>query len=325
MVHVGKTLMEKIEDKAYAEAFDGIYSRILVTAERGVTEEDTNSPLIEFDPLRCAAYRATATPSTVVGRLEAGIERWLPKERTPDRRDGVVIQYWGMFDQNKSLEEQAKKFFREMSIRIRQDILSVSGGTARVFNYMRLGDSIHVIDTEERVGRCGRGHETFLEEYERGVISVPLMSGFDFKIDKTLGLGLGVSGANFWIMSDNYQTGRIAGNAAVRAIQSVEGVIMPFYSCPSGSSAENYEPVGPATNYEYCPTLKNKIPNSKVPDGINSIPEIVIDGVDITSVKNAMREGILAALDVDGVKKISAGNYGGKLGPHQIGLRDLFA
>jgi len=326
MKPVGKTIMERIED-TYAEAFDGIYSRILITAERGLTHEDTRGPRIEYDPLRFVAYRSTSTPSTVVGRLEAGVEKWMPGERTPDGREGVVLQYWGMFDNNKPVEGQAEKFFKEMSIRIRQDILSAAGGTTRVFDWMRGEDragAICHIDTEERVGRCGGGYETFSTEYGKEIITIPLMSGDDFKIDRDIGIGLGVSGANFWIMCDSPKSGRLAGNEVIRAMKCVRGVITPFYSCPSGSTTENYKPIGPPTNYRFCPTLKNKITDSKVPEGVKSIPEIVIDGVDLPTVKEAMKVGISAALEVKGVVAISAGNYEGKLGRYKIGLRDLF-
>lgn len=311
-------------ENTYAEAFDGLFSRLLITAERGLTEKDTNGPYIEHDPLRFAAYRATATPSTVVGRIEAGIEKWLLKDKTPDGREGVIIQYWGMYDKSKPLKEQAERFNKEISIRIRQDILSASGGTTRIFDWMKPKKSIYKINSEERVGKCGGGYETFSEEYEREVINVPLMMGHDFKIDREIGCGIGISGANFWILCDTVETGRRAGRAAVEAIKTVDGAITSFFVCPSGSMIEDYPPIGPPTNYPYCPTLRNKISDSKVPKDVKSIPEIVIDGIDLSVVENAMREGISKAVNVEGVKIISAGNYKGKLGQHKIYLRKLF-
>ncbi|MGA3020960.1 MAG: formylmethanofuran--tetrahydromethanopterin formyltransferase [Candidatus Micrarchaeales archaeon] len=320
MRYLEKASIEKIED-TYAEAFDGLYCRLLVTAERGLNEGDTNSPFIEYDPLRFVAYRATSTPSTVFGGIEAGIEKWLPKEQTPDGREGVVLQYWGMFDR-KNPKELTEKFFKEVAKRIRQDILSASGGTSRVFDHMEPAMMVFSIDSEGRIGKlCGGGFETISSGDGEKKINVPLMMGYDFKIDKNIGIGLGISGANFWILCDSVETGRRAGRAAIEAIKKVDGVITPFFICPSGSTAEEGSP----TNYRYCPTLKNEIRDSKVPEGVNSIPEIVIDGLDLPSVKSAMREGICAAVGVDGVKMISAGNYKGKLGEHKIRLRELFA
>lgn len=312
----------KIDD-TYAEAFDGIFSRILITAERGLIEEDSNSPFIEHDPLRFAAYRATSTPSTVVGRIEAGIEKWLSEDKTPDRRQGVVVQYWGMYDKEKPIAEQAEKFNKEMSIRIRQDILSASGGTTRIFDWMKPKKPAYVVDTEERVGKCGGGNETFLNEYGRETIKVPLMMGHDFKIDRRIGCGIGISGANLWFLCDSVDIGRRAGKTSIEAIKKVGGVITSFYVCPSGSTTGDYPPIGPPTNSEYCPSLRNKS-YSKVPKDVNSIPEIVIDGISMKAVKNAMREGITAASHVEGVKIISAGNYEGKLGQHKIYLQKLF-
>lgn len=306
-------------ENTFAEASDGLYCRLLITAERGLTEADTNSPFIEYDPLRFAAYRATATPSTVGGGIEAGIEKWLPKYKTPDGREGVVVQYWVMYDKKKSLEEQIEKFYKEMSKRIKQDVLSASGGTTRIFDWMPPKKSVHKINSEERVGKCGGGHETFLEEYGKKVINIPLMME-DFKIDTSIKCKMGISGANFWIFCDSKEVGRRAGRAAVEAIKTVDGVITPFYVCPSGSTVGDYQP----TNYQYCPTLRDTIPDSKVPEGVKSIPEIVIDGMNLPSVKKAMREGISAAVNVEGVKIISAGNYKGKLGQYKIYLQELF-
>jgi len=305
-----------IVEDTYAEAFDGLYCRLLITGERGLTEEDTNSPFPQYDPLRIAALRLEATPSIVVGRIEAGIEKWLSKDQTPDGREGVLVQCWGVYDKKKSFEEQAEKFKKELSIRLKQDVLSASGGTTRVFG-KKPKKTVYRMDTEERVGKCGGGYETFLENSK--TINVPLMSGYDFKIDNNIECNIGISGGNFWLMCDSVEAGRRAGKASIEAIKKVDDVVTPFYICPSGSMETFY---GPSTNYRYCPSLRN-LPDSKVPIGVNSIMEIVINGEDLKAVKNAMREGILASTNLDGVKIISAGNYEGKLGQYKIYLREL--
>jgi formylmethanofuran--tetrahydromethanopterin N-formyltransferase len=96
--------------------------------------------------------------------------------------------------------------------------------------------------------------------------------------------------------------------------------------CSAGSKPETRFPwIGPTTNHPYCPSLKNRLgKESKVPEGVNYIPEIVINGVSLEAVKKAMKAGIEAALTVKGVVKVSAGNYGGKLGEYKIYLRELF-
>jgi formylmethanofuran--tetrahydromethanopterin N-formyltransferase len=316
---------EKVED-TFAEAFPGLYARLLITGERGLKQSDRNNPEIEYDELRLAAYRCTATPSVVVGRVEGGIERWLPNRQTPDGREGVIVQLWGRYDENEDAKNQLERFYKEMSIRIRQDILSV--GTTRVFGLPhqeeQSGKSSLVIDAEDRIGKCGGGYEWFSSESGRETINIPLMMGYDFRIDRYLGCAFGVSGGNLWLLCDSIETGRKAGRKAIDAIKQVEGVITPFFVCPSGSAAEDYPPIGPPTNYLYCATLRDKLKNrTKVPVGVRSIPEIVIDGVSLEAVKKAIKTGIESVLDIDGVIKISAGNYEGKLGKYRIYLREL--
>ena len=117
-----------------------------------------------------------------------------------------------------------------------------------------------------------------------------------------------------------------AGRKALKAIHQIEGVITPFDICSAGSKPETKFPwIGPTTNHPYCPTLKETLgKESKVPEGANYIPEIVINGTSIDAVKEAMKVGIQSVQNVDGITRISAGNYGGKLGRHKIYLRELF-
>jgi formylmethanofuran--tetrahydromethanopterin N-formyltransferase len=133
-------------------------------------------------------------------------------------------------------------------------------------------------------------------------------------------------GANFWVMCKTKEALKRAGEKALEAIHKVHGVITPFDVCSAGSKPEtNFPWIGPTTNHPYCPSLKKKLAKeSKVPEGVNYIPEIVINGVSLEAVKEAMKAGIEAVLDVDGVVKVSAGNYGGKLGDYKIYLRELF-
>ncbi len=298
---------ELVED-TYAEAFEGIYCRVVVTAD----DEET---------LRKAALHATATPSIVIGRVEGGIERWLSEKETPDGRKGVILQFWGGIDPKKPFSDSLKKFEIELSYRIRQDIL-VKPFTA-VFG--ALENPLGKIDMMERVGHCGDGYEWEEKRYNRHVIVVPIMVP-DFIIERFLGYARGVMGTNFWIMCKTKEAVMEAGAKALEAIHKVEGVITPFDICSAGSKPETRYPwIGPTTNHPYCPSLKRLLgEESKVPEGVNYIPEIVINGVSLEAVKRAMKAGIKAALKVQGVVKISAGNYGGKLGDYKIHLRELF-
>jgi len=300
-------LKAEIED-TYAEAFDGIVSRVVVTADHKQVLEK-------------AAEDATATPSVVIGRIEGGIEKYLNKQETPDGRNGAVLQFWGGIDENKPLQESVKKFEAELSFRIRQDIL-VKPFTA-VFDALAEADG--KMGMMMRVGHCGDGFEWEERRYGRNMIVVPLMVS-NFLIERELGYARGVMGANFGFMCKTKRAVMEAGRKALDAIHQVLGVITPFDVCSAGSKPEtNFPLIGPTTNHPYCPTLKERLgEESKVPDGVNYIPEIVINGVSLEAVKEAMKAGIRSASKVDGVVRISAGNYGGKLGKHRIYLRELF-
>jgi len=298
----------EVED-TFAEAFDGLYCRLTVTAD----DEET---------LKKAAEDATATPSGVIGRLDSGIERWLSERETPDRRKGAILQFWKGLDKGKALEDLLRRFEKELSYRIRQDIL-VKPFTA-VFDALSV-EPEGKMDMMERVGHCGDGFEWEEQLYGRNMIVVPIMVP-DFLIERYIGYARGISGGNFWYMCKTKEAVMDAGKKALEAMSRIEGVITPFDVCSAGSKTETHFPlIGPTTNHPYCPSLKQKLgAASKIPENVNFIPEIVINGVSMQAVKEAMKAGIEAALSVDGVVRISAGNYAGKLGNYKIYLRELF-
>ncbi|MBN2518829.1 MAG: formylmethanofuran--tetrahydromethanopterin N-formyltransferase [Candidatus Altiarchaeota archaeon] len=288
-----------VED-TYCEAFDGLYARLLVTAK-------------DEKRLKRAAIAATALPCTVFGESEGGIEKWVGPDDTPDDRIGAIIQLWVNYGKNAP-----GKLEYELGKRIRQGILVVP--TTSVFD---ASNSSEKIDMMDKVGHCGDGYETLERRYGREMINIPLMMG-EFLIEKKLGYGKGVMGGNVWFFCEDQDSALEAGDRAVEAVERVDGAITSFDICSAGSKVETkYPEIGPTTNHPFCPTCKLKIQDSKVPEGIKSIPEIVIDGVDAESVRNAMRACMMAVQGMDGVKKISAGNYGGKLGKYRVYLKDL--
>jgi formylmethanofuran--tetrahydromethanopterin N-formyltransferase len=296
-----------IED-TYAEAFTGIFCRVIVTAD----DEET---------LRRATEDSTATPSVVIGRVEGGVEKYLSPKETPDKRKGAILQFWGEINPKKAFAESLKKFETELSYRIRQDIL-VKPFTAV---YDALTSAEGKMDMMESVGHCGDGYEWVEKRHGREVIVVPLMVP-DFIIEQYLSYARGVMGGNFWVMCKTKEALRQAGEKALAAIHNVRGIVTPFGVCSAGSKPETHFPkIGPTTNHLYCPSLKERLgKESKVPEGVGYIAEIVIDGVSLDAVKKATKAGIEAVLGIDGVVKVSAGNYGGKLGEHKIFLRELF-
>ena len=297
----------EVED-TYAEAFSGIFCRVTVTAD----DEHT---------LRSAAEDSTATPSVVIGRVEGGVEKWLSENETPDQRKGALVQFWGEINRKKPFAASLNKFETELSYRIRQDIL-VKPFTA-VFD--SLPDAEGKMDMISSVGHCGDGHEWAEKRHGREVVVVPLMVP-DFVIERYLGFARGVMGANFWVMCKTKEAVREAGEKALEAIHKVNGVVTPFDVCSAGSKPETRFPsIGPTTNHPYCPSLRQPLgEGSMVPADVRYIPEIVINGVSMEAVKKAVKLGIEAVLNVDGVVRVSAGNYGGKLGEFKINLRELF-
>ena len=296
-----------IED-TYAEAFTGIYCRVIVTAD-------------DKETLRKAAEDSTATPSVVICRTEGGIEKYLAPKETPDKREGTILQFWGEINPKKTFAESLKKFETELSYRIRQDIL-VKPFTA-VFD--ALPEPEGKLDMMESVGHCGDGYERVEKRFDREVIIVPLMVP-DFIIERYLGYAKGVMGGNFWIMCKTKQALKESVEKALAAIHKVTGVVTPFDVCSAGSKPETHFPkIWPTTNHLYCPSLKSSLgKESKVPEGVGYIAEIVLDGVSLNAIKEATKTGINAVLDVDGVVRVSAGNYGGKLGEYKIQLNELF-
>jgi formylmethanofuran--tetrahydromethanopterin N-formyltransferase len=289
----------EVED-TYCEAFDGLFSRLLITAR-------------DDKRLEKSAIASTSLPCTVFDESEGGVEKFLPEKETPDGRKGAVIQIWVNCG-----KDPGKKLEYELGKRIRQGILVVP--TTRIFDFF---DSDEKIDVMDKVGHCGDGYEFTEERFGREVINIPLMMG-EFLIERSLSYGKGVMGGNLWFFCDGIDTALKAGDRAVEAISKIDGVITSFGVCSAGSKVEtNYPEIGPTTNHPYCPTLKGKIEGSRVPDGVESIPEIVINGISLDAVKEAMKKAIESVVELKGVMKVSAGNYGGKLGRHRIYLRTL--
>ncbi len=297
----------KIED-TFIEAFAGIYCRVVITADDEAT-------------LRKAAEDSTATPAVVIGRTEGGIEKYLNMNETPDKRVGAILQFWGEINPKKTFQEALNKFETELSYRIRQDIL-VKPFTA-IFD--ALPNPEGKLDMLEKVGHCGDGYEWVEKRYGREVIIVPLMVP-DFIIERYLGYSHGVMGGNFWIMCNTKQTLKEAGKKALDAIKQVDGVVTTFDICSAGSKPETHFPkIGPTTNHLYCPSLKAQLgKESKVPEGVGYIGEIVYNGVSLDALSKATKAGITAVLDVEGIVRISAGNYEGKLGQYKIQFKGLF-
>ena len=291
----------EIEDN-FAEAFGIKVSRILITAAT------RKLALV-------AATEATGYGTSVIGcPAEAGIDGYVPPQETPDGRPGYIIMICNM---NKD------KLDHELLERVGMCILTAA--TTAVFDWMEESDE--KLKTGQKLKFFGDGYEQTLDIQGRKIHSIPLMSG-DFLVEAELGIRAGVAGGNFFILADNQPAGLLAADAAVDAIEAVAGAITPFPGgiVASGSKvgSTKYKFLGASTNEKMCVTLKDEVEGCQIPENVNGVYEIVIDGVDEDAVKAAMKAGIEAAVKISGVIQISAGNFGGNLGKYQIKLHELF-
>jgi formylmethanofuran--tetrahydromethanopterin N-formyltransferase len=288
-------------ENTFAEAFPMTAARVLVTAE---------SPAWA----RTAGQSATGYAASVIGcDAEAGIERELSPEETPDGRPGVALLFFGF-----SRDALAKA----VTNRVAQCVLTCA--TTACFNGLA-GEPGKTIKVGGTLRYFGDGWQVskLLDGKRYG--RMPTMDG-EFLCEETFGTVKGVGGGNFLILGEAQAEALAAAEAAVEAIRKVPGVILPFPGgvVRSGSKiGSKYKGLKASTNDAYCPTLRGAV-ESKLPEGVNAVYELVFDGLDLGSVEKATRAGVWAACR-PGVIGITAGNYGGKLGPHHIHLHKLFA
>lgn len=285
-------------DNTYAEAFPTWVCRIIITA---VTREWALK----------AATEATGFATSAIGcPCEAGIEIDVPASETPDGRPGVAILICAS---KKKLKEQVVE-------RLAECVLTAP--TTAVFN--------GITNAEEKIAVklhfFGDGYEYQKEVGGRKCWVIPVMEG-EYIGEEEFGIVKGVGGGNLFVMGENQMSALIGAEAAVDAIMEVAGVMCSFPGgiVASGSKIGSlkYKFMPASTNEKYCPTLRDKVPDSKVPAGVKAVYEIVIDGLDEKSVALGMAAGIRAAVMVPGVKFISAGNFGGTLGPYKIDLHKI--
>ena len=261
---------------------------------------------------RTAGQTATGYAASVIGcDAEAGVERELTPEETPDDRPGVSLL---LFAFNRDALQKA------VVNRVGQCVLTCP--TTACYNGLPV-----VKDKSIRVGGnlrfFGDGWQFSKKLEGRRFWRVPVMDG-EFVCEDLFGTTKGVAGGNFLIVAASQAAALAAAEAAAAAMRRVPGVILPFPGgvVRSGSKVgSRYKKLRASTNDAYCPTLRGVVP-SALPEGANAVYEIVIDGVDLPAVEEAMRVGVRAAC-VGGVLRISAGNYGGKLGPFHLHLHRL--
>jgi formylmethanofuran--tetrahydromethanopterin N-formyltransferase len=289
----------EIED-TFAEGFKMRAARVILTAEtRGWA--------------RTAGTVATGYATSVIGcDAEAGIEAELEPGETPDGRPGVSCLFFGF---------TAAALEKALVNRIGQCVMTCP--TTACFN------GLPAAEESAKVGGAlrffGDGFQASKKLGSRRYWRVPVMDG-EFLCEEVVAVQRAVAGGNFLMLGVEVGPTLAAAEAAVEAIHRVPGVILPFPGgiVRSGSKVgSRYKKLRASTNEAFCPTLRGFGP-SQLPDGVNAVYEIVIDGLDLAAVEAATRAGILAACR-PGIVRITAGNYGGKLGQYQVHLHRVLA
>jgi formylmethanofuran--tetrahydromethanopterin N-formyltransferase len=286
-------------DDTFAEAFPMTAARLIVTAA---------TPMWALT----AGQAATGYASSVIGcDAEAAVERWLEPGDTPDGRPGVSLLFFGF-----SREALQKALIG----RVGQSILTCA--TTACYNGLPLvpGKNLRLGGNLRFFGD-GWQQSKYLEG--RRFWRMPTMDG-EFVCEDWIGSQKGVGGGNFILLAATQSAGLYAAELAVEAIRKIPGVIMPFPGgiVRSGSKVgSKYKKLKASTNDSYCPTLRGLV-NSLLPEGVNAVYEIVIDGLDQSCVEKAMHVGIRAACR-PGILKITAGNYGRTLGPVHLHLHRI--
>jgi len=290
-------------DDTYAEAFGMKATRIVITA----------------DNLTWAKHAANAAfgfaTSVIACGCEAGIERELSPEETPDGRPGVAGLLFAV-----STKELAKQLER----RVGQCVLTCP--TPAVFAGCEGEESLPL---GKNLRYFGDGWQMSKLIAGRRYWRIPVMDG-EFLAEETTGLMRSVGGGNFLVLARSRSRALAACEAAVDAILRVPGAIAPFPGgvVRSGSKVgSKYKALPASTNDAFCPTLRG-VAKPELSPGVDAVLEIVIDAVTDADMRVAMKAGMDAVCGIGaagGIVRLSAGNYGGKLGQFHYRLREILA
>ena len=291
-----------IED-TFAEAFPMRATRLVITAD------------VAAWALTAAQSMTGFATSVIACGCEAGIERELPADETPDGRPGVAVLTFAM---------SSKDLAKQVQNRVGQCVLTCA--TTACFSGIEGEESLPL---GKALRYFGDGFQIAKKLGATRYWRIPVMDG-EFVVEDTTGLVRGIGGGNFLILATSRPAALAAAETAIVAMREVPGVIMPFPGgiVRSGSKVgSKYKGLIASTNDAYCPTLKGQA-DTRLGDEIAAVLEIVIDGLSEVAIARATAAGVRAVCALgraQGVVAISAGNYGGKLGPHHFHLRKLLA
>jgi formylmethanofuran--tetrahydromethanopterin N-formyltransferase len=300
--------MAAIIDDTYAEAFRSIYAAVLITARDRYWLD------------RAIASCTGNASSTILCDCEAGLDRYVgpggdETYLTPDGRPGAIVQ----FHIPRFHKDREARLDRTVLVRISQNVLPCP--TTACFN--ALPERETWLPLGRKLAYFGDGHQFTDVRFGRRCWVVPILSG-EFVCERRCGWADGLMGGNLWFFGATADAALDAATRAAAAAASIPGVILPFPGgvAASGSKAGSKYKFSIASTYaEFCPTLQEKLgPQARLPAGVASVQEIIINGADLATIATATQAAISAARDVPGLLTISAGNYGGRLGKSFIYL-----
>jgi formylmethanofuran--tetrahydromethanopterin N-formyltransferase len=298
----------------YAEAFGARYTRLIITAA-------------EPHWLNAAMQSITGYGTSVLGcDAEAGVERLLPADESPDGRPAAAVLLFGFSAEavGQAAQHRAGQCILTCPTTACFNGLPNAAETYSLGKYLRyFGDGF---ESQESRAKSQEPEDSGsrLSTLDSTLWHIPVMDG-EFLIEATAGVAKGVAGGNIILQGATQSAALAAARRAAAAVALLAGVITPFPGgvCRSGSKVgSKYKALVASTAEAYCPTLRNRV-DSALADGAACAYEIVIDGIDQTAVATAMRAAIEAAAG-EGVLAIGAGNYGGRLGKYPIRLHELF-
>ncbi|MEK8029700.1 formylmethanofuran--tetrahydromethanopterin N-formyltransferase [Ideonella sp. DXS29W] len=289
-------------DDGFAEAFPMKATRVLVTAHNDTWAHH-------------AAMAATGLATSVIAcGCEAGIERTLGPDETPDGRPGVSLLFFAM---------SGKELAKQLERRIGQCVLTCP--TTAAYAGLDEGEAVAL---GKNLRFFGDGWQISKVIGGRRYWRIPVMDG-EFVVQETTAVVKAVGGGNLLLLARDTDAALAAAEAAVKAMQRLPNVIMPFPGgvVRSGSKVgSRYPALGASTNDAFCPSLRGLSPKSELSADTRCVMEVVIDGLTADDVAAAMRAGLQAGIErgaAGGLLRISAGNYGGKLGPFHFHLHQL--
>lgn len=287
----------EIED-TFAEAFGMWGSRLVVTAENARWA-------------RIAADAATGLATSIIGcGCEAGVNELDEGEETPDGRPGVAALFFTT--SRSSMEAQ-------LMTRVGQAVMT--SATSACYDGLGGAERLKV---GAKLRYFGDGFQSSKLLEGRRLWRVPVMDG-EFVIEDSFAVAKGIGGGNFFIIARDLDAALSATEAAVEAVRSVPGIILPFPGgmVRSGSKTTSiYKGAHVSSNTPFCPTIRGLVPDTGLKEGENAVLEIVLDGLREDAMRKAIGLGVRAACR-PGVTRISAGNYGGTLGQFQFHLHEL--